>query len=265
MFAALVNIINDVALGPENRKVKKYLDDATCESVARDLSKVDFEAFQRAVLLTAFQCDGLLGTLLLEWFWRNDAAFFRRANFERMFRSIGVPETTTQLLNQQNGMTSALSDAMDVLIMVVPQFMHAAPSPEQLEVVAWNLFARETTLTQREVKREVVSTLKYLLLRIRLNKEKWRSFCHLGDFVDASPADKELTEALVNSLTGDGSEQTVTSDQLLLAIDIVPNLQARFYQLWAVLFQPSAPIAQAKLSRAPEAMPTHINGAVWAI
>ncbi|OBT70954.1 hypothetical protein VF21_10226 [Pseudogymnoascus sp. 05NY08] len=341
MFAALVSIVNDVALGPENQKVKKYLDNGTCDSVARDLGKVlssqlrgfkerellqttfykyciegpfqqkckneesftrhvrsthskaaisdaalqllwrsfhfyayhpfprvsqygqvDFDAFQRAVLLTAFQCDDLLGTRELEWFWRNDAAFFRRASFKRMFRSIGVPETTTRLLKQQNGMTSTLSDAMDVFIMVGPQFMHAAPSPEQLEAVARNLFAREPTLTQREVRREDVSTLVDLLLRMRLNKEKWGSFYHLGDFVDASPADNELTEALVNSLIGDGSEQTVTSDQLLRAIDIVANLQVRFYQLWAVLFQPSALTAEAKLSRAPETMPTHINGAI---
>ncbi|OBT52701.1 hypothetical protein VE04_07153 [Pseudogymnoascus sp. 24MN13] len=243
MLAELAGIVNDiangVALAPQNRKVKKYLDDATC--------------------------DGLLGTRELDWFWRNDEAFFRRASFERMFRSIGVLETTNQLLKEQNGMTSALSDAMDVLIMVVPQFMHGAPSPEQLEVVARNLFAKEPTLTQREVRREDVSTLMDLLLRMTLSEEKWGSVYHLGDFVDASPADKELTEALVNSLTGDGSEQIVTYDQLLLAIDTVPNLQVTFYQLWAVSFQPAAPTAEAKLSRALEAMPTNINGGVWSI
>ena len=190
--------------------------------------EVDFDAFQRAVLLTVFQCDELLGTRELDWFWRNDAAFFRRARFERMFRSIGVAESTTHVLKQQNGMTSALSDAMDVLIMLVPQFMHAAPSPEQLEVVARNLFAREPTLTQREVRREDVSILMDLLLRMRLTNEKWGSSYHLGDFVDASPADKELTEALVNSLIGDGSEQIVTSDQLLLAIDIVVSVYSHF-------------------------------------
>ncbi|OBT60744.1 hypothetical protein VE03_10877 [Pseudogymnoascus sp. 23342-1-I1] len=239
MFAALINIVNDIALAPENRKV-------------------NFDAFRRAFLLTVFQCDDLLGTRELEWLWRNDAAFFRRANFERMFRSIGVPETTTRSSNQQNGMASALSDAMDVLIMVVPQFIHAAPWPEQLEVVARKLFAGEPTLTQREVRREDVSTLMNLLLRMRLNKEKWGWFYHLGDFAEASLENEELTEALVNSLTGDESEQAVTSDQLLRAIDIV----VRFSQLWAVLFQPSVPTAEAKLSRAPEAAPTHINGAI---
>ncbi|KFZ13844.1 hypothetical protein V502_06414 [Pseudogymnoascus sp. VKM F-4520 (FW-2644)] len=324
MFAALINITNDVALGLQNRKVQKYLDEATCDSVARDLSKrahpsknasfvfssneataygisdwneeslrrhvrstqskaaisatalqllwrsfhfyayhpfprdpqhgqIDFDAFRRAVLLTVFQCDELLDTRELEWFWRNDASFFRRANFERTFISIGVPETITQPLKQQNGMTSALSDAMDVLIMVVPQFMHVAPSPEQLEVVARKLFAGEPTMTQREVRLEVVSTLMNLLLRIRLNKEKPGSFYYLSDFAEANPADEELTEAFINSLIGDESEQTVTSDQLLRAIDMVPNLQVRFYQLWAVLFQPLAPTAKMKLSREPPA------------
>ncbi|OBT99608.2 hypothetical protein VE01_02857 [Pseudogymnoascus verrucosus] len=311
MLAALVGIVNDiangVALGPQNRKVKKYLDDATCDSVIQDLSKVlspqlsglkereylrtifykhcieglsqqkywneesftrhvrsthseaaissaalqllwrsfhfyahhpfrrdsqhgqfDFDAFQRAVLLTAFQCDDLLGRRELDWFWRNDAAFFRRASFERMFRSIEVPETTTQLLKEQNDINSALSDAMDVLIVVVPQFMHAAPSPEQLEVVAPNLFAREPILTQRELRREDVSILMDLLLRMRLSEEKWGLVYHLGDCVDASPADKELTEALVNSLTGDGSEKIVTYDQLLLAIDTVVSVYSHY-------------------------------------
>lgn len=155
-------------------------------------------------------------------------------------------------------MTFALSDAMDVLIVVVPQFMQTAPSPEQLEVVARTLFAEEPTLAQREVRRDLVSTLMNLLLRIRLNKEKWGSFYHLGDFAEASLADEGLTEALVNTLTGDESEQTVTSnrainmlvsvyshfkhmrDQLLLNHS-QPNLQVGFYQVWAVLFQPSAP------------------------
>ncbi|KAK5994865.1 hypothetical protein PT974_03251 [Cladobotryum mycophilum] len=318
MFAVFVDILNNIALGPQNRKVKRYLDEAMYESVSDDPGKVllsqlrgfkerellrttfdkyciedasqhiywnegsfgkhvrstfsesaisdpairllwrsfhfyayhpfphqlqdakiNYDAFQRAALLTIFQCDDLLGTREFEWYWRKDEAFFRRASCERIFRSIGVPETATQLSSRQSDMTSIVSDAMDVLVMTAPQFMHVA---------------------QREVKREHVSTLIGLLLRMRLKKDKWAWLYHHGDFAEANPAAEELAEALTGSLFGNESDQTMAPKQLSEAISLIPNLQLRFYQLWAVLFQPSA--ATGDISQAPEAAPTHVNGAI---
>ncbi|RWA11376.1 hypothetical protein EKO27_g3749 [Xylaria grammica] len=173
MFSSLIKIVDDIALGPERRKVKKYLDEATSDSVGADLGKllwrsfhfyayhpfprglqygkIDYDAFQRAALLIVFQCDRLLGTRELDWFWRNDAAYFRKASFQRIFRSIVVPESTAgaDLAMHLSNMTCVLSDAADVLVMVGPQFIHAMPSPEQLEIVARKLSSETPDLAGR--------------------------------------------------------------------------------------------------------------------
>ncbi|KAL3418043.1 hypothetical protein PVAG01_11052 [Phlyctema vagabunda] len=212
--------------------------------------KIDFDAFQRAAQLLIFQCNDLLGTRELEWFWRNDAVFFQNASFERIFRSIAVEKTAGQS-SKPNYMNSSVSDAMDVLIMVGPQFMHAAPTPEQLEIVARTLFATKASL-QTEIKRQDMKTLIVLLLRLELQKEKWATLYNFGEIVDSSPIVEELAEALVNSLIGNSSEEDTASEQIVHAMNLVPNLQLRFYQLWSVLFQPS--IANMDKSR-----PTSVN------
>lgn len=193
--------------------------------------KVEIAAFEHAARLLVFRHNDLLGTRELDYFWRNDDSFFHRASFKRVFRSIGVLETATQLskqqTQQQNDINSELSDTMDVLIMIGPQFIHAAPSSEQLEIVARKLFAKEPFIKQRKVKRKEISILMSLLLRIRLKKEKWGSwgsYYNLGDFAEANLVDKTLTEVLVNSLMGNESDQTITSEQLLKAMDLIVSL-----------------------------------------
>ncbi|KAI0013671.1 hypothetical protein F4779DRAFT_347726 [Xylariaceae sp. FL0662B] len=343
MFASFIDIVDDIALGPQRRKVKRYLNAATCDTVSADLgkvlssqldgwrerellqttfdkyciedssqqkywneesfrnhirsthstaavsdpairllwgsfhfyafhpfprdlqhAKVDFDAFKRAVLLTVFQCDYLLGTREFDWFWRNDACFFREAGFKRIFRSIGVLGTTAQAEPPQQGndMTCIVSDAMDVLVMIGPQFIHAVPSQEQLEGVARKLFTGGPAVAQRTLTRKEVSVLVSLMLRMRLEEEKWGSSYNFGDITQASPADEGLTEALVSCLAGDKHERTITSEQLLGAINLLPNFQLRFHQLWAILFQPSIAAAKAKSSYAPEAAPTYISAAI---
>ncbi|KAI1127404.1 hypothetical protein F5Y10DRAFT_242974 [Nemania abortiva] len=312
MLSSLINVVNDIALGPEKRKVRKYLDEATCASVLADLenvlsprgrrlvqttfdkyciedlsqqkywneesfrkhvrdthsalaisdsairvlwrsfhfyayhpfprdlqdASVDFEAFRRAVLLTVFRCDGLLGTRELDWFWRNDAVFFRRASFERIFRSIGTPEDMagTEPLEKKSDMTSTVSDAMDVLIMVGPQFIHAAPSPAQLEAVARRLVAEGPVVERRIVRRKDISTLMSLLQRIKLKEGNRGSFYNPGSISETNQTDEALTEAVVKSLTGDQSGEDVTLDQLRGSTDLMPELQLQFHQLWAILF-----------------------------
>lgn len=246
--------------------------------------ELDFGAFKRAVLLTLVQCDDLLGTRELQYFWRKDALFFRKAGVARLFRSIGIPKATTQPIEQQSHIGSIVSDAIDVLVMVVPHFVHACPSPEQLEAVARRLFAEGPVVARREVKRKEVSILISLLLRLRVKKETWGSggsYFNMGDIVEASSADAELTETLVNSLAGDESKQPIASEQLLKAIELMvslpslsgpgrgtftdvqkPNLQLRFYQLWAVLFQPLVATGDETSSQAHKIPPTNTIGAV---
>ncbi|KAI1738409.1 hypothetical protein F4680DRAFT_426058 [Xylaria scruposa] len=340
MFSPLVNIINDIALGPQRREVKRYLSRSTRDSVLGDLgkvltpqirgrgtlqttfdkhciedsssrqkywteesffshirgthsvgaisdatiallwksfyfyayhpfpldldqhAKVDFDAFIRATLLTVSQCDKLLGTRELDWYWRQNATFFRKASFARIFRSIAVLPDHTSSKQQKVDMTSSLSDTMDALVMIGPQFMHAMPLEPQLESVARKLFAEGPPLAEGQVvRREDLSALIRLLLRLRLEERRWGTRCHFGNLVEAGPRDEDLTESLINALTGDDSGQMITFQQLAGAIDLIPNLLWRFQQLWVVLFQPLDAIDMTKL-QANELGLSNIGGIV---
>lgn len=176
-------------------------------------------------------------------------------------------------------MKSTLSDAMDVLVMLGPQFIHAMPSEAQLEAVARRLFASGNAAARTAVRRQDVSTLMDLLLRMRLRKEKWGLLHHYGSVVEDSPADEEFTNALASSLLTEESE-IITPEQLLsskstmvsipflsrfgsasLIDDVQPNLLFRFHQLWAVLFQPSMASDESKPHSSNVALPNHVEGA----
>jgi len=59
--------------------------------------RVDSAAFQRAVTLLAIQGTDILGTQDGgDCLWREDDAFFCRADFARIFRSIGLPKSITK-------------------------------------------------------------------------------------------------------------------------------------------------------------------------
>ncbi|KAI1158524.1 hypothetical protein F5B18DRAFT_640510 [Nemania serpens] len=320
MFSPLVSLINDIALGPQHRKVKQYFGQATRNSVPGDLEKVllpqlksfkerdlvqatfdkyciedpsshqeywtiesfrnhvrgthsasavsdaaiallwksfhfyayhpfppdldqharvDLDAFRRATLLTVFQCDSLLGTRELDWYWRQDAAFFRRASFARLFRSIAVPDHVS-LEQPQSDMTSSLSDAIDVLVMIAPQFIHAGPSELQLESVAWKLFAEGLPVARRQiVRREDLSALINLLLGLELQEGRGDICYRLGDAVQGTSEEEDSTKAFVDALAGEDNGQAIAFQQLFGAIELMPDLLSRFLQLWAVLFYSS--------------------------
>ncbi|KAI0144916.1 hypothetical protein BJ166DRAFT_80603 [Pestalotiopsis sp. NC0098] len=336
------NFVNDLFLGPLHRKVARYLNETTCDSVCADLGKVlspqlsgwrkldhlqsifvkyciqyssdhqpywneesfkshirdthssaavsdaavqllwrsfhfyayhpfprdlqharvDYDAFQRAALLTVFRCDGLLGTRELDWYWRRDDAFFRDASLARMFRSLAPQDKVrSEDLTEEDDIKPSLSDAMDVLVMLGPQFIHAMPSEGQLEAVARRLFASGDAAVRGAVRRQDVSTLMDLVLSMRLRKEKWGLIHHYGSVVEAGPADEEFTNVLVASLATDESE-FITPEQLLSSKITMPNLLFRFHQLWAVLFQPSMASDESKPHSSNVALLNHVEGAL---
>jgi hypothetical protein len=118
---------------------------------------------------------------------------------------------------------SVLSDALDVLSYTGPEFIHLGPTPEQLETVARRLLIGG--VMEREERREELSILIGLLVRLRVKKEKWEAcgrYYNHGNFAQAGPADAELTEILVNSLAGDKyQEESITSERLLRAMDLM--------------------------------------------
>lgn len=129
---------------------------------------------------------------------------------------------STSIPLEETRIESVLTDAMDVLAMVGPQFIHRGPTAEQLKSVARNLLV--PGVMEKEVRREEISILMSLLIRLRVKKEKWGSwgtYYNHGDIAQASPADAELTEILVNSLAGDNYKGPITFERLLRAMDLM--------------------------------------------
>ncbi|KAI1362171.1 hypothetical protein F5Y08DRAFT_355556 [Xylaria arbuscula] len=302
MFSPLVNWINDVALGPEKRRVKQYLgaatrdrellqvafdkhavesplgskcwteecfhnhirssySDATISDAAVRLlwrsfyfyashpfptllhrsqdAALDFESFKRAVLLTVFQTDSLLGTVELDWYWREDAAFFRQAIIARMFSSFSLPLISCGL--QEHTDAAVSSDIMDVLVMTGPQLIHAVPSKDQLEPVVQRLCAEGGRKVARvqTVRQGDLYTFMDLLLRLRLLERRWGLSYPFGDFVEASCEHHSVTTTVVELLADSNGDEEIHIQKILKMIDMLPNLFLRFQQLWAVLFQPN--------------------------
>ena len=137
--------------------------------------KLDSAAFQRTVALLVVQGTDILGTLEEgDYFWRNNHAFFRKASFQRIFTSIGLPENTDRpSIDLDYTSASMLEDVMDVLATTQPQSICLLPSPDQLQPAARKLF-REGALQKRyRIAPKDLSRLLSLLLRLRLRKAKW--------------------------------------------------------------------------------------------
>lgn len=144
--------------------------------------QVDSAAFQRAMALLAVQGTDLLGTQEEgSYFWRNDDAFFRKSNFERIFTSIGLPEKTDRPSSQlYYDSASMLEATMDVLAMTQPYTICLSPSPDQLRPAARKLLSEGTFQKRYRILRKDLSRLLSLLLRLRLREAKWKPRFHFG-------------------------------------------------------------------------------------
>ena len=188
--------------------------------------KLDSAAFQRAVALLVVQGTELLGTQDGgDYFWRNDEDFFRKSNFERIFRSIGLPENTDRTsVHLDHGSTSSLEDAMDVLAMTQPQTVSLAPSPNQLGSAARKLFSEGVFQERCRVARMDLSTLLSLLLQLRLRDAKWGTLYHFGTLEKGDPTDEELADMLVRGLGEDQDEDYLTSSLNIMAMNLLVSL-----------------------------------------
>lgn len=226
--------------------------------------KLDSAAFQRAVALLVVQGTDILGTQDGgDYFWRNDDAYFRKANFESIFRSIGLPENTDRPSNHLDyDSTSILEAAMDVLAMTQPHTVSLAPSPDQLRPAAQKLLGEGASQRRYRIGREDLSALLSLLLRLRLREAKWGSRFHFGTIGKRDPGNEELADILVRGLGENQDEEYLTSGQIIMSMDLLPNLQLQFHQLWAVLFQPPMTADDQAPSQIPGAIPNHILAAI---
>ena len=160
-----------------------------------------------------------------DYFWRNDDDFFRKSNFERLFRSIGLPENTDRpSIHLDHGSTSNLEDVMDVLAMTQPQTVSWAPSPYQLGPAARKLFSEGVFQERCRIARKDLSILLSLLLRLKLRDAKWGTRFHFGTLEKRDPADEELADILVRGLGGDQDEDYLTSSLNTIAMDLLVSL-----------------------------------------
>lgn len=170
--------------------------------------KIDLNAFLRGICLTVFQEDKNFGEDNLHCVgWHNKPGFHHKATFRRILRSIGVPgKAIPQSEKHQDVGTSTptesdfiLWDVVDSLAMDAPGFWDGDVPQEEIEEEAPKILEQTPVLRAREVRREDVSTLISLLLRVRLGKERWLKF-PIGDIAETDPEGENLTLALVNSL-----------------------------------------------------------------
>jgi hypothetical protein len=182
---------------------------------------ITFAQFQRGVLLTAYQFDSLLGTRELDWYWREEVQFFRHAGIARMFASVAKPVVTEPETTEQRneGFAAAVSDAMDVLVMLGPQYINAVPSPEQLEPIAQRLCRQEgrqsATVRRQMVERDQLALLVDLLLRLHLGQQSWGPGRYFGFIVENSSSDDVArSEALLDYLAGSGNGQKAAVEQM---------------------------------------------------
>jgi hypothetical protein len=163
--------------------------------------RIDWEAFQRAVTMLAAHGSDLLGVIEdIDCYWRFAGDdLYNQAKLNRIFRSIGTPERSTELDEESRHM---VEEATDVLAMTQPFYMHNGPHEHELTPTARRLLREDQVRTRRRVRREDLKTLFSILLRLNLFQENWGLSFPLGNFEpDESDAD-EIAHNLVSGLEG---------------------------------------------------------------
>ncbi|CEJ90281.1 hypothetical protein VHEMI06074 [[Torrubiella] hemipterigena] len=122
--------------------------------------RIYMESFQLGIMLTVYAHDKYLGMREFDWPWREDRLFFQRARFARTWRSFATPNSRTPDRDSPH----ILSDTIDVLSMVIPQFIHNIPLPRQLEPTAERILGSRV-IADRQPSQNEMSILVDLLSR----------------------------------------------------------------------------------------------------
>ena len=161
------------------------------------------------------------------YYWRHDEAFFRKVDFQRVFRSLGQPAGMgTAHAKPGQASTSALEDVMDVLSMTLPLSVNLAPSPDQLSPVAQKLLDEcAPSRANYRVARKDLLILLELLLCLRLQKSTWGPRFHLGTLTEVKPGDRELADVMVAGVRICQDEDSLTPDEVLRVIGLLVRIQ----------------------------------------
>ncbi|KAJ5818249.1 hypothetical protein N7474_003840 [Penicillium riverlandense] len=216
-----------------------------------DNGKIERPAFERAIILLAFKGTEFLGTTRGHHYRASTYGrlYICRSNVDRIFRSIG---RVSHRPNQSSlGSPFIDEDVMDVLASAQPNPVKGNLGANTLKLPAQRLLKGANPQYQVHIKD--LTTLTGLLNRMRLYKLTWGQQCfHYGSLENSSPQKMELVDILVQPFRPD-REGFLTLDSMTRGLDILPNLEQRFHQLWAIIFQP--PIPEASLAFGTESLP----------
>ncbi|PYI04460.1 hypothetical protein BO78DRAFT_449873 [Aspergillus sclerotiicarbonarius CBS 121057] len=209
--------------------------------------KLELPAFQRALTLLALRGTTLLGTVNEDGqpgpYWRSlRCPSTGLSNIDRIFRSISEvshePNPGTQIVDSS---TFIIEDVMDVLATTYPSHIKFSPWYPELKEVAEGLL--EDRVPQYQLKDNDLTALVSMILRLRLHKPTWGEdgeHFHYGSFAESNPQVEELANVMVQQFQP-RQKGFLSADRILQGLDVVPNLEFYFHQLWAAIFQPHKP------------------------
>ncbi|PYH68674.1 uncharacterized protein BO88DRAFT_444355 [Aspergillus vadensis CBS 113365] len=208
--------------------------------IGADDRKLELPAFERALILLSLQGTELLG-IEDDGFGRRWGPFREKCNckvrINRIFRSIsiGSPHLTSHP-HVTNFDTLVTEDAIDAMLTICPSHPKLSATPEKLTPLAERLLEGRTVQFQMKVKD--LAHIICLIMRLRVYKTTWGRGFHYGSLEEPSPEKEELANVLAQSFSHD-QDESLSPDLVLRALEILPNLEQWFHQLWATLFQPS--------------------------
>ncbi|KAJ5094454.1 hypothetical protein N7456_010315 [Penicillium angulare] len=139
---------------------------------------------------------------------------------------------------------------MDLVATTEPPYIKSIPAAGSLEPSARRLLQAEGANNKYRLPVKNLATLVSLLCRIKLYEQKWdqrnqnirklKKNCHYGILEKPSPYEDELVNFLVQPFELD-KEGFVTPHAISRGLDLLPNLELSFHQLWAIIFQPPMP------------------------
>ncbi len=175
-------------------------------------SRIDFEGYQRAILLLSIKGTDNLRLQDFDYYWDHDNAFFRKVGVQRIFRSFGVPPVAGKEHDSHEAIKSAANDIIDVLSITQPQNGFTLPVHTQLDHIAHRLLGDGAAHTVSVTSRDDFAVLISLLLRLRLIKEEWGApKVQFGILDPESSHVRHLSEVLVDGLFD--NQDTLARDQ----------------------------------------------------
>ncbi|KAL3264704.1 hypothetical protein ABHI18_000540 [Aspergillus niger] len=213
-----------------------------------DRGKLEFSAFERAVALLALEGDKRLGSVENGFgnHWRPDRSYTRELHQHRIFRSICRISGSKLTTNDQH----ILDDVVDVLFTTHPYSMKYPTDPATLSPVAERLL--RDGVPNYQLMAEDFSALLSLFIRLRQHELSWNGGIPYGFFKEASLLTEDLSRTLVQSFHNNQAD-ILHPEAVLRVSKGLSNLEWKFHELWATIFQPPMP------TRTPVPGPTSEN------